>query len=476
MRVGQLLPLVQAVLLLIFILKQAPSILSLSGGGGRLQELSLREKLLQTNDLGHSAKSHHSSWFPEKEPQQVDEEAASGRLPFGHLPSSESQVNHEAQLTPVILLPGDGGSRLQAKLNRSSVEHHYCERRSADWFDLWVNLSLLVPFAIDCWVDNMKLVYNSTTRRTSNMPGVTTRVNGFAQSEAVEYVDPSRIRGTNYFDSLVKQLVEFGYTRNKNVFGAPYDFRRAPNELGDYFSDLKSLVERAYRDNGDERVSFICHSMGCLYGLYFLNQNTQEWKDKHMRSMISLAGVYAGSVKAMKAFASGDNFGVVVVPSLSLRKDVRTFPSLALLLPSPEVWPHNEVLATHRGKNYTVNDYQQFFNDISYPNGYEMWLDVRDLISAKKPPGIEVHCLHGHKVNTPQRLDYTLRNFPDAKPKVINGDGDGTVNLVSLQACLGWSGKQKEPLYYKNFTTVDHMTILSDMNVMDYIGEALSKK
>lgn len=63
--------------------------------------------------------------------------------------SSKPQV----YLNPVILVPGDGGSRLQAKLDRKEVSHHYCERKSSDWFDLWLNLSLLVPFAIDCWIE-----------------------------------------------------------------------------------------------------------------------------------------------------------------------------------------------------------------------------------------------------------------------------------------------------------------------------------
>lgn len=64
-----------------------------------------------------------------------------------------SPIRKENQLSPVILMPGDGGSRLQAKLDRQNVAHHYCERKSTDWFDLWLNLSLLVPFALDCWVD-----------------------------------------------------------------------------------------------------------------------------------------------------------------------------------------------------------------------------------------------------------------------------------------------------------------------------------
>lgn len=56
-------------------------------------------------------------------------------------------------LNPIILIPGDGGSRIQAKLDRQKAAHVYCERKSNDWFDLWLNLSLLVPFALDCWVE-----------------------------------------------------------------------------------------------------------------------------------------------------------------------------------------------------------------------------------------------------------------------------------------------------------------------------------
>lgn len=81
-----------------------------------------RERLVRTNDIRH-ATSHE-----------------------------EPDINSD-RLSPVILLPGDGGSRLQARLNRRDVAHHYCERKTNDWFDLWLNLSLLVPFALDCWVD-----------------------------------------------------------------------------------------------------------------------------------------------------------------------------------------------------------------------------------------------------------------------------------------------------------------------------------
>lgn len=402
-----------------------------------------RKRLLLTNDIAHAN---------------------------GLSPSSATR------LSPVIMLPGDGGSRLQAKLDRLNVTHKYCERKTNDWFDLWLNLSLLVPFAFDCWLDNMKLEYNYTTRRTQNSPGVSVRVKDFGKSESVEYVDPAKVIGTGYFDSIVRELILLGYERNKNIFGAPYDFRRAPNELEEYFTGLKGLVEKAYEINDGEPVVFICHSMGCLHGLYFLNSNTQAWKDKYMRSMISLAGVWGGSVKAMKAFASGDNFGVAVIPTLQLRKDVRTFPSLAYLMPAPELWPSDKVLVRNRNKQYTVTDYKQFFIDIKHPVGYEMWLDVRNLTANLPPPNIEVHCLHGNHITTIEELDYPVGDFPDAKPRVTYGDGDGTVNLLSLQACASWAKTQKQPFYYRNFTNIDHMTVLTDPQVLEYIGEALTKK
>lgn len=53
-------------------------------------------------------------------------------------------------------VPGDLGNQLEAKLDKPSVVHYICYKKTDEYFTLWLNLELLVPVAIDCWIDNMR--------------------------------------------------------------------------------------------------------------------------------------------------------------------------------------------------------------------------------------------------------------------------------------------------------------------------------
>ncbi|KAL4593110.1 group XV phospholipase A2, partial [Arapaima gigas] len=72
------------------------------------------------------------------------------------------------------------------------------------------------------------LIYNWTTRCTEAPPGVDVRVPGFGQTYPLEYLDPSKRSVGIYFFTIVQSLVNWGYTRNADVRGAPYDWRKAP--------------------------------------------------------------------------------------------------------------------------------------------------------------------------------------------------------------------------------------------------------
>lgn len=150
------------------------------------------------------------------------------------------------RLHPVILVPGDGGSQIEARLNRSSTGHWWCSK-SSDWYDLWLNINEMLTFMVDCWKENVALEYDPDTRTTSNIPGVETRIPGFGNmTSTVEWIDKSMRGFSVYFALVVSKLVAQGYERGVNIHGAPYDFRRAANEHKEYFVNLKALIEDTY--------------------------------------------------------------------------------------------------------------------------------------------------------------------------------------------------------------------------------------
>jgi len=377
------------------------------------------------------------------------------------------------QAYPVVLIPGDGGSQLEGKIDKANVVHYVCSKKTDYWFSLWLNMELLVPIVIDCWVDNMRLTYNNVTRKTSNNQGVEIRVPDFGNSTTVEWIDPSKASAGNYFASIASSIMKFGYERNVSLRGAPYDFRRAPNELQDYLSNLKLLVEDTFNKNNGKRTVFITHSMGSSNVAYFLSLQTQAWKDKYIQSWISLGGCFAGTIKAMKVYAEGDNLGVRVLSSNALREQQRTSPSLSFLLPSSRLWSPDEILVQTSSRNYTINDFKDFFDDIGFPDGYHMWEDTHPLIHDLVAPGVEVHCLYGTGIDTAERLIYS-KTMPTGKATILMGDGDGTVNVRSLSACTKWAIEQKQPVYVRAFPKRDHMAVLNDPAVIDYIASVLA--
>ncbi|CAL1265696.1 unnamed protein product [Larinioides sclopetarius] len=394
-------------------------------------------------------------------------------------PSNFAYKLHKRQVikhSPVILVPGDGGSQMEAKLDKPQTVHYFCNKKTDSFFNLWLNLELLVPYVVDCWVDNMRLVYDNETRTTSNAPGVAIRIPGFGNTTSVDWLDPSEISPSSYFINIIQLLVTEGYTSGIDIRGAPYDFRKGPNELSEYFNAVKNLTEETYDLNQQMRVTFICHSMGCPLMSYFFNQQSQPWKDKYVKALVSLGGAWGGAVKAMKTFAAGENLGVFVISQINVRKEQRTSPSLAYMMPSDLLWAPNETLMITDKKNYTVRDFYEFFQDIDFPVGYEMVKDTYPFAHIGfNPPGVEIHCLYGVNVtNTIDRLDYRdTSHFPD-NPKLVTGDGDGTVNIRSLEACKRWSGKQQQKVYSQSLPNVDHMGILADQTVLQYIKKVVN--
>ncbi|XP_023841005.1 lysosomal phospholipase A and acyltransferase [Salvelinus sp. IW2-2015] len=371
---------------------------------------------------------------------------------------------------PVVLIPGDLGNQLEAKLDKPSVVHYICYKKTDVYFTLWLNLELLVPVAIDCWIDNMRLIYNRTTRQTEAPPGVDVRVPGFGKTFPLEYIDPSKGDVGMYFFTIVQALVDWGYTRDDDVRGAPYDWRKAPNENKAYFLRLQHMIEEmAVKARGP--VVLMAHSMGNMYTLYFLNHQPQAWKDRYIKTFVSLGAPWAGVAKTLRVVASGDNNHIPVISSLKIRSQQRTAVSTTWLLPYAHSWPADKVLVQTTTTNYTVKDYQRFFKDIDFEDGWEMRQDTEPLVNALEPPGVAIHCLYGSGVPTAESFLYT--NSTDTDPTLILGDGDGTVNLLSATQCKRWIGHQTQPVHMLELEGNEHVAMLLNFTTVKYIKTVL---
>jgi len=370
-------------------------------------------------------------------------------------------------LKPVVIVPGIGGSRLEAKLERNTTTHYWCYRKTANWFTLWLNVEELLPLAKDCWVDNIRLVHNPSTNEMENAPGVSTRVPEFGNTTAIEWLDPSMLGFGMYFYPLIEELIQVGYARNVDVRGAPYDFRHHPGSkvAGEYFVQLRKLIEETYSASG--KVLLLSHSMGAPYTHYFLKQQSQQWKDTYIDSWVTISGSYAGTVNILLAYISGYGFGIpsfVGKPRI-FRYPERSYGSLPYLLPDTRFWKKEEVLIQTENRTYTVGQWDDLFTDLNLPLAKEI-LKTTPPAWDDEPPGVDVYCFYGSDIDTSAVLKYKHGYFPDYYPDIKYESGDGTVPLRSLRACERWGNSGARKVVTKRFPKAKHNEILKDPDLI----------
>lgn len=372
-------------------------------------------------------------------------------------------------IQPVVFIPGDGGSQLEAKLNKTTRVHYICDLTS-DWYDLWLNVHLLAPFAFDCLVDNMRLVYDNKTKLTINSPGVQIRPVNFGSLASVANLDLVKLPGTSYFEKIIATLEqEHGMIRDLEMVGAPFDFRKAPNELAQFFEDLKSLIESTFVKNAYRPVNLICHSMGCLNSLYLLNRQPKNWKDIFVRRLIALAAPWDGSFKAISAMLFGDNLGVPLLNKEKLQSLQSSFPSLMYLFPQAPTFGNGRVLVQTPTLNYTLENLEHLFEATGLLDQRDMWKIVNPIATELYAPDVELWCLYGSGKETSSQIIFE-GPLGEGKYKEILGDGDGTVNLESSRACEQFSSKQSKPVFIREFPGVDHIDILRGNDAADFIS------
>ena len=234
---------------------------------------------------------------------------------------------------------------------------------------------------------------------------------------------------------------------------------------------MKNLIETTYRENGNTPVVIICHSMGCLFSLYLFGEQEQSWKDKYIRSWITIAAPFGGATESLHSILSGYNFDLPFFYNVSQFRGLQqTFSSLTFLVPHPEIFGE-KIILRYNGKNYTASEIPEILELTNRPNLYRMWLKSKDLLSYEHP-GVEIHCIYSYGVATHDMTIYTEDfSFPD-KPLIINGDGDGTVNTISALTCDRWRKSSEEKglnFTLSAFPGIQHSSMVKEAIVIDHV-------
>ncbi|XP_077217238.1 alpha/beta-Hydrolases superfamily protein [Tasmannia lanceolata] len=388
------------------------------------------------------------------------------------------QCQARRELHPLILVPGSGGNQLEAQLTEAYKPSSLLCKKKKGWFRIWFDPRVIVTPLTKCFAERMTLYYDPQIDDYRNAPGVETRVPHFGSTQALLYLDPHLKHITTYMEPLVNSLEQLGYIDGDNLFGAPYDFRYGlasgghPSLVGTQFlQNLKELIENASASNGGKPVIVLSHSLGGLFVLHLLNRNPSTWRQKFIKHFIALSAPWGGTVQEMLTFASGYTLGVPLVDPLLVREEQRSSESNLWLLPSKFFGQTPLVITPNR--TYTASDMPQFIEDIGFERGvYPYTSRILPLIEELVAPQVPVTCIIGGGIKTPETLFYGEDGF-NKQPEVVYGDGDGTVNMVSLLALQSeWSHVAKQVLKVTKIPHVSHTSILKDVVALrEIIGE-----
>lgn len=160
-----------------------------------------------------------------------------------------------------------------------------------------------------------------------------------------------------------------------------------------------------------------------------------------------------------------------MISSFKIRDQQRSAVSTSWLLPYNYTWSPEKIFVSTPSVNYTIRDFQKFYADIGFEDGWLMRKATEALIYSMTPPGVRTHCLYGTGVNTPDSFFYD--SLPDKEPKVFYGNGDGTVNLESALQCQRWVGQQEQKVMLYELPGSEHIAMLYNNLTISYVKKVL---
>ncbi len=371
--------------------------------------------------------------------------------------------------TPLILIPGIGGSELKTA---DIVNWTSNDGNGGTW-------SHIYPSGEKVWVNNLEALkpgsddYFDILRMKSD---------GQTSEASLE------LTGTLFdgYQEAINFFTSNGYTLNKDLFLFPYDWRK---DVSLTASLLDQKINEIKTQTGSQKVDIVAHSMGGLVARNYISDFSRAQK---VRKLFALGTPHLGSVKSLKALKYGDclfldygPFCLTIAPS-EVKDVVRNMISGYELAPSQTYFNfysgednnHPYPYRTESGA-FNYNQIKSLLTGLSFNtplfNPSEVFHVLDDTLSNTN--GVDVTVIAGSGQKTLGQIieekRISLLGIPYVHKDMININGDGTVPLFS--ASLNDSGKNlslfdKTKVFYTN---QDHGGLVSSGSALNLVKNIL---
>ncbi|OGY61042.1 MAG: hypothetical protein A3I33_01325 [Candidatus Colwellbacteria bacterium RIFCSPLOWO2_02_FULL_45_11] len=319
-------------------------------------------------------------------------------------------LGSESDLTPVIIVPGIMGSRLN---------------RVSDGEEVWPDAQTMFDSESDEHLDELALNISGKERAGKEMDP-----ESIIDSEEIVIAGPISVERIAY-GNLINNFIDQGYEEDVNLFLAPYDWRL---DIHDEINRFGGNVSEAVASSPTGKINIVAHSMGGLLVREYLS----NFSDTSFVDKLIIAGVpQLGAPKAFKAIMYGDNMGFVfpgrdILNPERIQTISQDMPGVYELLPSRRyVQVNGGYVHDFRSGGSDILDYdetEQLLEDnaknstiLGIADGFHSPLDGKSF-NAQNVYNI-IGCERGETFGA-------FRIYDD-KVEITPVDGDGTVPLTS---------------------------------------------
>jgi len=370
--------------------------------------------------------------------------------------------SHDKPLTPIVLFPGWGGTRLAVDVHNQTVDAN-CPRSGKFEYFLFGGAS--PDFSQTCVAKLLTLQYKFDPRNPKALPKISEQ-----RGVSVRIADYGKTESAPLYESMFVYLEGKGYMRNVNIRVAGYDFRLTPDMAG-FVERTMRLLEETYRENHNTPVHLVGHSNGPLYIQYLLTHTSQQWKNKYIQGFTSLAGNMPGQGGMYNMLFTGLNIMDATYPAdlenaVSSARMYESHPSTYMSSADPAYFKDQEVVVKDlsTGIAYTPQDAMQLFKDAKMELARKLAPLYLGFVKFQAPyfPNVDTYAERGTELDTVVGIeipDLTVGQLITETTGWILMPGDSNQEDLTNLSVMAW---QAMPCYHFELNDnpgVDHMSL-----------------